>query len=82
MHRDALVRLGYLSETWVAFSNRAMPTMSMLTNWPAEKDQRFVDFLFSRSADRTNTIWVIAPSSSIKTWEDYFRNYDLPKRGE
>lgn len=80
-HRDALVQLGYLTEKWVAFSNRAVPRMSMLTNWPTEEDPRLVDFFFSRSGDQTNTILVIAPSSSIKAWEDYFAKYDVPENG-
>jgi hypothetical protein len=79
LHRNALVRLEYLSEKWIVFSNRSVPTMSMLTNWPPEEEYRLVDFFFTDSAHQRK-VWLIAPSARIKVWEDYFRKFDVPEK--
>jgi hypothetical protein len=83
-HRNALVRLGYLSERMIPFTNTSVEqafskSFSNLTNWPTEADPRLVDLFFNRLGEQTNAVVVIAPTSSIQSWEDYLRKFDVPE---
>jgi len=81
-HRVALLRLGYLSSTIIAFSNRPVERVGAEmygTKWPTEIDGPFVCLV---DCEKTNAIGWVAPTANIEQWENFFRGLDVPESGK
>jgi hypothetical protein len=82
VHREALLRLGYLSERVVVFSNR-VPSRSEMTQWlrPFGEDERFVDCVVWLKSPKT-TVLLSAPRENIDSLQDWLRKLDVPESSD
>jgi len=78
--RAALVRLEFLGERLITFTNRtvdgALANVDEITYANGE-DPRFT--LVRYAQEKTNTILVIAPTATIGVWENHFQRMDVPE---
>jgi hypothetical protein len=80
-HRNALIELGYLREKVVTFSNvsaRDVDAGTRAIPRSLTEDERFTFCAFDVPGN-TNALRIIAPASTIVTWEDCIRRMDVPK---
>jgi len=81
LHRDALVRLGYLVEKDIAFSIGAPDVLGIVDTIQPRTEDEWLTY-FTRSPLDTNAVRVFAPRANPKVWEKYFQKRGLRRVGQ